>query len=67
MQGSDIYFGVDRRGVRALMPQQFTNLIERATLPEQTGGQGVPKHVGTFMRRLNARMSESAHDERGDS
>ena len=63
MQGGDVYFGVDRRRVRALMPQQFANLIERASLSEQTGGQGVPKYVGALMRRLYAGMFQSAPDE----
>jgi hypothetical protein len=38
MQGGDIYFGVDRRRVWALMPQQFANLIQRASLPKQARG-----------------------------
>jgi hypothetical protein len=38
MQGGDIYFGVDRRRVWALMPQQFADLIQRASLPKQARG-----------------------------
>ena len=38
VQGGDVYFGVDRRRVRALMPQQFADLIQRASLPKQARG-----------------------------
>jgi hypothetical protein len=66
MQGSDIYFGVDRGRVWALMPQQFADLIQRASLPKQARGQGVAKHMGAGVRRLHAGMFDGAPDERGD-
>jgi hypothetical protein len=66
MQGGDIYFGVDRGRVWALMPQQFANLIQRSPLAKQARGQRMSKHMCAGVRRLYTGMFQSAHDERGN-
>jgi hypothetical protein len=66
MQSADVHLGVYRRRVGALMPQQFSNLIQRASLSQQARGQRVSKHMGTGVRRLYTGMFQSTHDERGD-
>jgi hypothetical protein len=66
MQGGDVYFGVDRGRVWALMPQQLANLIQRASLPKQARGQRMSKHMGACVPRLYTGMFQSAHDDRGN-
>ena len=66
MQGGDVYLGVNRRRVWALMPQQFANLIQRASLAKQARGQRMSKHMGAGVRRLYAGMFQSTHDDRGN-
>jgi hypothetical protein len=48
------------------MPEQFANLIQRASLSQQARGQRVSKHMGAGVRRLYAGMFQSTHDERGN-
>jgi len=48
------------------MPQQFANLIQRASLPKQARGQRMSKHMGACVRRLYAGLFQGAPDEQGN-
>ena len=49
------------------MPQQLTDLLQRSSLLEHLGGQGVPEQMGTGARRLHTGSLEGAGNKGGDS
>jgi hypothetical protein len=48
------------------MAQQFADLIQSASLPEQICGQRVAKHMGTFVWRVDSCFFQSPHHYRGN-
>jgi hypothetical protein len=60
-------FGIKGRGIETPMPQQLTDLLQRSSLMEHLGGQGVSEQMGTGAGRLHAGSFERAGDKGGDS
>ena len=49
------------------MPQQLTDLLQRSSLMEHLGGQGVSEQMGTGAGRLHTGFLERAGNKGGDS